>query len=266
MIFDDAWLAKAKASSTESWASEVAESLDIGGQIYLSTLRMWFERFPLFKNDKLNLRERLENFNNADHLGGVNEVAFWAFFQREGLKGKPVPTSSTPTPDFQLDPPADCFVEVSTLNMSDKERQAITANESIALNHAETIRRLVGKLTEQKQKQLKHAAVKGKAGVLAIFDYTNSSGYQTQFFRVLAKALLGQQLAFKNLPQELSAVIYLERKVIDGRILLSRQRSAIYHNPCAQHSLLHGLFPSITEFWSQIHSVNSQSADHWISL
>ena len=40
-------------------------------------------------------------------------------------------------------------------------------------------------------------------------------------FRALADALLGQQFGFKNLPPELSAIIYLERKVINGKIALS---------------------------------------------
>lgn len=266
MIFDDAWIEMAKASNPECWAAEVAELLDTTGQIYLSTLRLWFERFPLPKKDKSNLRKRLESFDKNDHLGGVNELAWWAFFLREGLKGKPLPTSSTPTPDFQLDPPADCFIEVSTLNVSAKEQEAIAANASIVLNHDETIRRVLGKLTEQKQAQLKQAANKGKAGVLTIFDYTEWSAYGTQFFRVLGQALLGQQLEFKHLAPELSAVIYLERKVIDGRIVLSRHRSAIYHNPFARHSLLHGLFPSLTEFSSHTRMVNAQSADCWISL
>lgn len=266
MIFDDAWLAKAKTSKADSWVNEVVDSLDTTGQIYLSTLRLWFDRFPVPKKDKVHLQTRLEGFENDKHLTGVNELACWAFFQREGLKGKPVPTSSTPSPDFQLDPPADCFVETLTLNLSAEEQQAFSANQSVALNHAKTIRRFFGKLTGQKHKQLKHAADNGKAGVLAVFDYTEWSAYGTQFFRALGETLLGQQFEFKNLAPELSAIIYLERRVIDGRIVLSHQRSALYHNPLAQHSLRHGLFPSLTEFSSQVNSVNPQSVDHWLWL
>jgi hypothetical protein len=101
---------------------------------------------------------------------------------------------------------------------------------------------------------------------LAVFDYTEWSAYGTQFFRALGDALLGQHFAFQHLPLAFSAIVYLERKVIDGRIVLSRHRSALYHNPLAQHPLQHGLFPSLTEFSTQIAVVERQSKEAWISL
>jgi hypothetical protein len=266
IIFDDAWLLRAKTNRSDSWANEVVGSLDTTGQFYLSTLRLWFDCFPVPKKDKSNLRTRLESFQNVDHLGGVNELACWAFVQQEGLKGEPLPTSGSPSPDFQLYPPADCFVEVSTLNLSAKEQKAYAAMRSRALNHEETITRVFAKLSGQKQKQLKHADGKGKPGVLVIFDYTTWSAFGTEFFRALADALLGQQFGFKNLPPELSAIIYLERKVINGKIALSCRRSAIYYNPLARHALRQGLFPSLTEFRSQVAEVNHQSVDDWLWL
>ncbi|MGH6768733.1 MAG: hypothetical protein ACRECO_06885 [Xanthobacteraceae bacterium] len=222
--------------------------------------------FPLLRKDKLNLQKRLESFRNTDHLGGVNELACWALLQHEGHKGKPVPTTSAASPDFQLDPPADCFVESLTLNLSEEEKQAFAANKSVALNHTKTIQRFFGKLTGQKQKQLKHAADNGKPGVLAVFDYTEWSGYGTEFFRALADALLGQQFAFQHVAPELSAILYLERRVIDGRIVLSRNRSAIYLNPLARHPLPTAMFPSLTEFSLQVATVQAQSSEPWLSL
>ena len=112
-----------------------------------------------------------------------------------------------------------------------------------------------------------HAMNKNKPGVLIIFDYTTWSGFGTQFCQVLGESLLGRQCAFKELAApELSAIVYLERKVLDGRIVLSRQRSAVYHNPCALHPLHRGAFPPLTEFSSQVVKVNSQSVDPWLWL
>ena len=57
-----------------------------------------------------------------------------------------------------------------------------------------------------------------------------------------------------------------ERRVIEGRVVLSRNRSAIYLNPLARHPLRSGLFPSLTEFSSQVAIVQAQSSDLWLSL
>jgi hypothetical protein len=155
-IFDDNWLTNARAkSSSDSWANEAVEMLDTTGQIYLSTLRLWFDRFPLSDTkERQHLRVRLESLKNEDHLGGVNELAWWAFMQREGIAGKPLPTSSTPRPDFQLQPPADCFVEVSTLNVSDQDKATFQSGNSVALDEAETIRRIILKASGKKKRQL----------------------------------------------------------------------------------------------------------------
>jgi hypothetical protein len=267
MIFDDNWLKEARAkSNSDSWVNAVIETLDTTGQIYLSTLRLWFERFPLNAKEKKHLRIRLESFQNTDHLGGVNELAWWEFMQREGIKGKPL-SSSKPCPDFQLEPPADCFVEVSTLNVSEKDKAKFKDGCPVALDHNETIRRVIGKLTDDKRCQLTYAVERKKAGVLALFDYTEWSGYGTQFFGVLGGALLGTQFEFKNLPPELSAIAYVERKVLeDGRIVLSRQRSAIYYNPLALHPLRRGVFSTLGEFSCQLVSIEPKSVEPWIWL
>ena len=49
-LFDNAWLARTDHGN--GWASQVIESLDTTGGIYLSTLRSWFNQFALRKNDK----------------------------------------------------------------------------------------------------------------------------------------------------------------------------------------------------------------------
>lgn len=267
-IFDDQWLIRARGqSSSTSWASNVLTTLDTTGGIYLRTLRMWFNEFPLTLKQKQQLRSRLESFRDDEHLGGVNELAWWVFMQREGLAGNPVPASSASRPDFQLRPPTDCFVEVSTLNVSDKDKKKFQRQESVALNHAETIKRVIGKLTHEKQRQLEYAATQKKPCVLALFDYTTWSGFGTLFFKALGEFLIGRFLGFKFFPAELSAIVYLERKVLpDGRIALSRHRSAVYYNPLALYLLQPGTFSTLNQFWSQLVSNEATTADHWIYL
>jgi hypothetical protein len=268
MIFDDNWLENARAKSNrDSWVDGVIDTLDTTGQIYLSTLRLWFDRFPLTAKEKNHLRVSLESLQDADHLGGVNELAWWEFMQREEIKGQPLPSSPKPCPDFQLEPPADCFVEVSTLNVSGKDKAQFKDGHSVALDHDETIRRVIGKLTDEKRRQLTYAADRKKAGVLALFDYTEWSGFGTQFFRALGDELLGTQFEFKNLPSELSAIIYLERKVLGGEIGLSRSRSVIYYNPLATYPLRAGVFSSFGEFSCQLVSIEPRLAEHriWLS-
>ena len=173
---------------------------------------MWFKQFPLTLVQKKQLRSRIESFRNDEHLGGVNELAWWAFMLWEGLKGNPVPASSTPRPDFQLQSPTDCFLEVSTLNVSDKDKKKFERGESVSLDHAETIRRVLGKITEEKKRQLMYAAAEKKLCVLALFDYTTWSGFATLFCRTLGEFLLGRQLGFKTfLPSYLRSSTWSER-------------------------------------------------------
>lgn len=267
-IFGDDWLQRARAATTgASWMADVIETFDTTGQIYLSTLRLWFTRFPMKPKQKQGLHSRLESFKNDEHLGGVNELAWWAFMLREGFICTPILTARSSRPDFEIQQPAECFVEVSTLNVAEKDKKSFETEEnSGVLDHAETIRRLIGKLTAEKHQQMKYAADRQRPGVLVIFDYTPWSGFDTHFFRTLGEFLLGKQFGFKTFPPEVSAIVYLERKVLDGRIALSRHRSAIYYNPLALHSLAPGTFPSLNQFWSQLVFTESKSPEHWLWL
>ena len=266
-IFSDDWLRTARTKSGNgSWAAVAIETLETTGRIYLSTLRLWFERFPLTLKQKHQLRTRLESLRDDEHLGGVNELAWWAFIVREGFTAAPLPPTTAPRPDFELRSPAGCFVEVSTLNVSQKDRARFGAQQGVALDHTETIRRVIGKLTEEKQQQLKYGADHTKPSILALFDYTTWSGLGTLFSGALGDFLLGKQLGFRSLPCELSAIVYLERKVFDGRIVLSRDRSGVYYNPLALHPLSPGVFPSLNQSWLQLASVDSTVSDHWVWL
>jgi hypothetical protein len=266
-IFGDEWLRAARTGSIGgSWATAVIETLETTGRIYLSTLRLWFERFPLTCNQKHQLRTRLESLRDDEHLGGVNELAWWEFIVREGFIAAPLVPTTAARPDFKLQSPTGCFVEVSTLNVSQRDQAQFKAQQGVALDHAETIRRVIGKFTDEKRQQLQYASDQGKPSVLALFDYTTWSGLGTLFHHTLGDFLLGEQLGFKSLPTELSAILYLERKVLDGRIALSRSRSGVYYNPLALHPLQSGTFPSLNQFSLQLASVDSTGNDQWVWL
>lgn len=266
-IFGDEWLKKARSKSKDaSWVNAVVKTLDTSGHIYLFNLGLWFNEFPAVENDKQKLRERLESFQDDQHLGGVNELAWWAFMRREGIGASVVATANTPRPDFQLAFPPYCFVEISTLNVSEKDQSKLRAGASVALDHRETIRRVVGKLTDAKRKQLIYAVNQRKPAVLVLFDYTEWSGFGTDCFKTLGEFLLGKEFGFKSLPSELSALVYLERKVLDGRIVLSRDRSAVYYNPLAVQPLSSGSFPSFKQFWSQLASSEPELSECWVYL
>lgn len=266
-IFGDEWLRTARSKNKNgSWAAAALETLDTTGRIYLATLRLWFERFPLSLKQKQQLRTRLESLLDDEHLGGVNELAWWAFISREGFTAAPLAPTTAPRADFELQSPTACFVEVSTLNVSQKDRTRLEAGEGVGLDHAETVRRVVGKLTDEKNRQLQYAATQKKPGVLALFDYTTWSGPGTLFYRTLGEFLLGKKLGFKGLPPELSAIVYLERKVLDGRIAISRDRSGVFYNPLALYPLPAGTFPSFNQFYLQLASSDSIATDHWVWL
>lgn len=265
-LFNEDWLRHTRQNAANSWANEVIDTINTTGQIYLSTLRLWFETFPLNDTQKQHLYTRLASHQNSDHLGAVNELAWWRFMLCMGIVGSPLPTATTPRPDFKLESPADCFVEVSTLNVSERDEAAFKEGKSVALNHFETIRRILGKLTDEKQQQLLYAASQEKAAVLALFDYTEWSAFGTQLYLVLGEHLLGTQFGYKHLPQDLSAIVLLERHVIDGRIALSCNRSAVYYNPLATYLLPPDTFFPLRQFQCQLAIAEPRPIEHSISL
>jgi hypothetical protein len=253
-VFDDQWMIGARDKSPEgSWARDVVEGKG-DGQLYLSTLRSWFEGFPLTKH-RDHLRNRLENFANEEHLGAVNEFAMWRLMKDVGLSAITLPEAA---PDFHVLAPLDFYVEVTTLNLSAraKERAAAKRPSRPAPAHAEALWRVLGKFTDEKRKQLKYASDQRRPAVVAIFDYTEWSGYGTLFFRELGDFLVGTWAGFRRLPAELSALVYADRSVREGRIALS-PHSSIYYNNFALHPLPASILPSLRQF---SHSATSQLA------
>jgi hypothetical protein len=243
------------------------EYLATTGGMYLDTLRRWFGGFPLSSvKQKHQLKRRLESFNDDTHRGAVNELVWWVCMQRMGVYSAPVSESSAPRPDFHVQTPVPFFVEVSTVNPSRRDLFQFATGEGVRLDHAETRRRFLGKVTDEKRRQMAYAAGQHQPCVLVLFDYTIWSAFETQFVHVLAAFLLGNEQGFQELPRTLSALVYVERKVIDGRMAVSRDRSAIYYNPHADYPLLMGTFAALKQFGCQAGAGAPQAAEPWIWL
>lgn len=267
-VFDEGWRARVLDDAFgDSWAHEVMATLDGDGGLYLEILALWFGRFPLVsEKQRWQLKTRLESLTTSDHLGAVNELSWYQFMRMAGLQASPIPTANAPRPDFRVTAPAEFFVEVSTLNVSEAERKSLLATGGVDLNHHATLRRLLLKATGEKDAQIAHAASEGRPCPLVLFDYTFWSGLATDCVHFLATGLLGEQLAFAQLPVALSAIAYVERRVLGGRIAISQRRSAIYYNPAAAYPLTSGSFDLLPQFWRDIGEIQPKAQEDWIWL
>lgn len=267
VLFDENWKKEVKSRAIKnSWTKDVLDELSTTGGTYLSTIQDWLNQYPLTPKNKKWLAKHLQSPKTSDHLGGVNELAFWMLLKKEQYAVTPLAVNKSPTPDFKVNGSTGFFAEVSTLNVSDKDAAKFEAGDGIELNHAESVYRFLGKLTDEKKKQLSYANDLQKPAVLVLFDYTEFSGYGTQFYSHFAEVLLGEERGFYNLPKELSALIYLERKVIDGQIVINRDRSAVYHNPHAQYLLPIDTFPFINRFFGSMEFHKPNKEEEWIYL
>jgi hypothetical protein len=273
-LFDKDWLIRARGVTDKaSWVVDVLADFDNEGESYLTLISSWFDAFPLQPEQKKDLAKRLQSFTDEEHLGAVNELAWWEFMEQAQVRAYPMPTlKKKSTPDFGVCLPSEFFIEVSTLNISRYDKAKFEANESVALDHSETLRRVLGKLTEEKKNQFIYADNLSKPCLLVLFDYTAWSGLGTKFDWFLADFLLGKRQGFKEFPPELSALAYVERKVIKGRSVLSRHRSAIYYNSNAKNVLPPEVFPSFSQFLAMPTSLEYQRLaaalheDDWIRL
>ncbi|MCH7530107.1 MAG: hypothetical protein ACUZ8N_14905 [Candidatus Scalindua sp.] len=249
ILFDEDWFSNASSRKVgKEWVDEVVNQINGSGGIYLSTLRLWFDRFPLSNKHKKHLKQALESFNNYDHLGAVNELAWWQFINSFGWSASPIKAGNYKRPDFHIIEPIEFFCEVTTSNLSEKEKKLIESGEGAPLNHNVTIERFL-RVVEEKVEQIKYGASKKKPSVLILFDYTTWSGFGTQLYRELANILLGNIIGFSKLPSELSAIVYVERKVLpEGNIVFSKDRSAVYHNPNALFKLPISVFQMMRQF------------------
>lgn len=233
---------------SSSWVGDVLEKIAEDGGVYLSTIREWFTKFPFASADQSkHMRKRLESLNTADHLGAVNEL-FWynlATFLEWQLKALAVESTA---PDFEVSSPACFYCEVTTLNVSQSDRQRFENGLTAALNHGREAARILRKATDEKIEQLRYGYNNRKPSVLVVFDYSTFSGLGTQRPRYLADALLHSSSGLQGMPKELSALLYLERYILKGRFRLRMSQSAAYHNPLADFSVEKEVFSWVTQF------------------
>lgn len=266
-LFDEAWRASAAKGTGSSWPDEVMAMLATEGGQYLATLRGWFDHFPHpSPTARRVLKARLESLTTTDHLGAVNELAWYVFMRQAGLQAEPLLPGNKPCPDFRVTAPLNCFVEVYTLNVSDGDRTALRVTGGVDLDHDETLRRLLLKASGEKEPQFQHAVAQGLPCLLVLFDYTFWAGLATDFYRFLANELFRADRGFAGLPPSLSGLVYVERRVLHGRLVLSGRRSAVYYNPAAAHQLASGVFDMLQQFTQDNGEVPPRAAEDWIEL
>ena len=238
-VFDSSWRDRAMhIKDKKAWFQELSPNISTENEIVLLTIRLWIESLPLTEDQRIDFKRRLESFDNAEHWGAVAELAWCRLLIRQQIKAKLIDTvksKSNSRPDFEIILPTQFHAEVTTLNPSQKDEAAFSIGCGVDLDHTETIRRLVGKLTDEKLKQLQYSCSNGKPAVLVIFDSTISTGVGSHFASSLQEWLYDGKSKQNNiLPTELSAIVYVVKTMFEGRMAILDSRSAVFHNPGAK--------------------------------
>ncbi len=255
-LFDKDWKAKTRQLS-QSWIHELFQSTEKEREIYFSQLRRWFANVQMTNKPKRKLRQRLQSHLNSEHLGAVNELTWLAFLKKLDFDVDTISETSSSRPDYVIHSPVEFYAEVTTLNVSDKNKSSIENEDVIELDHAETTRRLLGKVTDEKLEQLKYAFINNKPCVLVIYDYGWWSGFGTYYHLALKDHLFGERGYFEKLPNELSAIVYMMREVSDGAITVMLDKSAVYHHPDPLISLPKNTINQLQQFGSNGMDVKS---------
>ena len=163
-----------------------------------------------------------------------------------GFKLEPIPTGKSNKPDFILKfEDYSVIFEVTTLNPSKDERCS-----EINYSQKKSLIRIIAKAFEEKKGQFQYGYLKKMPSVLVLFNYDEWTGFGTQFQR-----LMDDSKVFANMIFELSAIIYVERFVIDGKPHLKKDSIVIIDNPNAE-------FPFTEEIKKKLISVGGN--DNWI--
>jgi len=246
-LFNADWKATVK-NDKRSWALDVLENRNENGlgDIYLKCISRWFSEMPGSNKQKNHLKASLKSLDNTDHLGAVNELSWWVFWVSRGFIIEPIPTGKNRTPDFCLKLEDLCVMfEVTTLNPSKDGR----CNE---INYSEknSLKRIIVKMYDEKIGQFQYAYNKKMPVVLVLYNYDEFTGFGVQFNRDMNKnSLFGDTLL------ELSAIIYVERYVQEGKPMLKKDSIKVVDNPNAE-------FPFPEEAKKQI--MSAAGIDNWI--
>ncbi len=248
-LYDDNWHSHVKSEDlVSSWAKNVLDDIAGDGEVYLSTVREWFFKYPFVNsNQSKHMKKRLKSLATEDHLGAVNELFSYNLARLLGWHLQ-VLAEKKSTPDFNVTSPTCFYCEITTLNTSQHDRNLFANGASAPLNHRIEAARILRKSAEEKIDQLRYGYNLQKPSVLVIFDYSTFSGLGTQRPRALAGALLGSSAGLQGMPRELSALLYLERYVSEGRFRLRLSQSAAYHNPLADFPIEKDVFSWVRQF------------------
>lgn len=251
-LYDQSWFSEVKSKvSRDSLLYDVINDINENGQKYLSTLREWFLSHPFpSKGKKKHMKNALENLNNHDHLGAVNELCWYRFMCDLVLNPQALQEGSSKTPDFKGSSASgiEFYCEVTTLNISSKDAEYSACGIGTPLNQNEEISRIIRKVTEEKEEQLKFGEKEQKPMVFVVFDYSTFSGLGTQRPVALADALLKTSKGLQAMQPYLSAIIYVERFVEKGRCRIRTSQSAVYHNPLADRPISLDLFGCFSQY------------------
>jgi hypothetical protein len=225
-LFGDDWLESVKKAKN-SWAFSVLENINGSGDVYLKCISKWYAELPGTNKQKNHLKKSLESVNNPDHLGAVNELSWWSFCKLLEFEIERIPEGASRRPDFKIKlQNLSVLFEVTTLNPSDDESCC-----EINYSQEKSIKRTIRKVAE-KTGQFEYGYIEGIPTVLVLFNYNEWSGLGTQFHR---------KIGISNLFCEsflgLSAIIYIERFVINGKPKLKKDSIVIADNTNAKYPL-----------------------------
>ncbi|MFQ5586310.1 MAG: hypothetical protein ACE5GF_05755 [Thermodesulfobacteriota bacterium] len=251
-LYNQSWLKKAQSEATQdSWAFDVIADVNGSGGEYLAILRESFLSHPFpSKGKKEHVKNALESLANYAHLGAVNELCWYRLMFDLSLSPEALPEGSSKTPDFKGTSTSgtEFFCEVTTLNVSSKEAACIAAGNGAPLNQNAEISRIIRKSTDEKVEQLRFGQAEQKGIIFVVFDYSTFSGLGTQRPLTLADALLKTSAGLQAMQPHLSAIIYVERYVKEGRCHIRMSQSAVCHNPSADFPMPIDLFGCFKQY------------------
>lgn len=258
-LYNQYWLKKAQSEATQdSWAFNVIADINGNGGEYLAILRKWFlSHPPQSKGKKKHMKNALESLTNYDHLGMVNELCWYRLMCDLSLSPEALPEGTSKTPDFKGTSKSGTqfYCEVTTLNVSSKDSECIATGNGAPLNQNAEISRIIRKATDEKVEQLQFGQAEQKGMIFVVFDYSTFSNLGTQRPLSLADALLKTSTGLQAMQPHLSAIIYVERYVKEGRCNIRTSQSAVYHNPLADFPLIADLFGCFKQYHLDSYSV-----------
>ncbi len=235
--YNDKW--RCNRPSSCSWAEEVLNDIDGNGGLYLSKINNWFQNYPGADKSKDQLKISLESYENGSHLGAVNELFWYNLALNLGWKLIPVPVidkKGQNRPDFECTSPTSFYCEITTLNWPNNN-----CNKKFPIDNE--LNRLYGKPTEKnKQAQTEWCQEQKKPQVLIVFDYSNFSGLGTQHQKSLSDFFQNPPEGFPPISEGLSAFLYLERYIEEGKFMLRMSKSELICNRNARFPIEKNIF------------------------